>query len=148
MGIIEDPYVDKWIFQRLSGSAVITGSPVGAKIFRGRWIPQGDGVVNLPCISYYRLYGYEKLTVNSSRVFNRLYYRIHVVNKTESVYGLLAIANEIDARIGIRAVQQVIDGVCSIEYAVRSETINREEEDNNERFQFLGGIYEIAAKAV
>lgn len=146
--IVEEPYVEKWIYQKLVASSVLAASPVGAKIFRGRFIPQADGLINLPCVRYYRLYAYDNLTINSSRVYNRLFYRIEACDRSDSIQHLRDIANEVDSLIGIRSVQQVVDSVCVIEYAVRYSTSTTEMQDNGEQFQFLGATYEIAAKSV
>ena len=134
------PYAEKWIYQQLSGSATITGSIVGTRIFRNN-IPQADdGSLRLPAIRFFYSSGRDIKTFNSNIIYGSLWYQIEVIDRAASNQHLRAIANEIQRLF--HKTNGVVDGVTILSserlYAIAAEAI-----ESGEQYQHLGGVYQI-----
>lgn len=150
--IVEDPYVDKWIYQQLSGDTTITSSFVGTNIFRSHVVPQEDGVILIPCIKFFKVQmGFDRTTMNATRVMNYLYYQVETISRADSIQGnMRTVANRVDTllhRTRGTGLPVTIDGACVILSSDRVQTISRQVIDENVAYQFIGGTYKIGAQA-
>lgn len=145
--IVESPYVEQWIYSRLSGDSAITSSIVGTRIYRGVWVPHED-VVNLPCILFTELFSDDIQTLGAYRVFNELTYRIVAVDRSGGIQHLKPVADRIDTLF--HKVSGSIAG-ATIMSSVRRQSVNMEAvgdiERNADKYQQLGGVYVIRAQA-
>lgn len=152
-GIVEDPFVEKWLYGKFFGSAPLRATLVGERIFRSRIIPQDDASILLPCLKFFKVASDDSGTINATRIWNTLVYQVEVCDRGDSNQHMIEAAVLVD-RLLHRQGQAIGDIVtigafsCEIHSCRRRDTISRDPIDNNERFQFLGGVYEIKASAV
>lgn len=134
----ELPLIEQWLYQTLSGDATIVGL-IGNRVF-AYLIPQD---ATLPALVYTFQNAQDVEGCTGCRLIVKATYQVKAVDKSESVAGVKALNDRVDALL-----QRKTGAVTGLDVltCLRQYPFEYVELQDGAQFRHAGGVYEIVAQ--